>query len=585
MRDPIIVLKFGSSVLGSEADLPAAILEIYREIRRGHRVLAVVSAFGNTTDELLTRARESFGEPEPASLARLLATGEAESAATLGLALDQAGIPCEILDAARIGLRTRGPLLDSEPEDLARDKVRDILAQVPVAVVPGFLGRDTDGRCTLLGRGGSDLTALFLAQRLEAVECRLLKDVDGLLQVHPDGSLNWESRYATAHYDECLRVGGPLIQPKAVEFAARHQLSFGIARCGSSGGTLAGPFPSRFETVPARPRRLRVALAGLGSVGLGVYRWLQGLSDDFEVASILVGDPTKARPGGVPADLLTTEPKDLLTPAPDLLIEVIGGTDTAGYLIKRAIDQGIPVVSANKQLLALEPELLRTVTGCAPIARDAGSLTAAAAVGGSLPVLERTTLLAADEPIVAVEGILNGTCNYILDRMHTGLSLDTALGEAQDLGLAEADPTLDVSGLDCVYKLALLASTAFGQTIGPKEIVCEGLENATDLRLQETEDSEQIIKLVAEARREGGRIRARVGLRAITAEHSLADCLLERNRLVVETASGRRVVLDGRGAGRWPTTVAVLSDALAQRRRLCDPGLTASVSRREASAQ
>ena len=108
MSDPIVVLKFGSSVLTDESALPTVVLEIYREVRRGRCVVGVVSAFGSTTDDLIKKARSSFGQPDPACLARLLETGESVSAATLGMALDQAGVPSQILDPTQLALSTQG---------------------------------------------------------------------------------------------------------------------------------------------------------------------------------------------------------------------------------------------------------------------------------------------------------------------------------------------------------------------------------------------------------------------------------------------------------------------------------------------
>lgn len=560
MSDPIIVLKFGSSVLADESALPAVILEIYREIRRGRRVVGVVSAFGSTTDDLIRKALDRFGEPDPACLARLLETGEAVSAATLGMALDQAGIPARILDPGQITLTTRGGFRDAEPHSFAPEAIANVLDKVPVVIVPGFSGRRADGSPALLGRGGSDLTALFLAQGLQAEECRLLKDVDGLLKVLPDGTLDYSTRYATASYDECLRVGGPLIQPKAVEFAARHKLSFTIARCGSGEGTVAGPVTSQFETVNPKPRRTRVGLAGLGTVGLGVYRWLTGLKDDFEVTGILVKGSTRKRDDDVNQNLVTDSVEDFFATDPELLVEVIGGCGTAAKVVTRARALGVPVITANKMLLALDPALREAATG-----RDI-SVTGSASVGGSVPVLETVAALAAIEPIVAVEGIINGTCNFILDLMNNGKTDDEALQEAQALGLAEADPHQDISGMDCVYKVSLISATAFGQGPAPDQIVCEGLEQATEFRISAARQKGCELKLVARARRKGGAVEASVQLVALPPGHPLHGCRREANRLVVETATGRKVVVDGKGAGRWPTTVAVVSDILDRHR-------------------
>src|SRR5689334_16886476 len=159
----IKVLKFGSSVLRSEEDLSLAVHEIYREWRRGARVLAVVSAFGDTTDRLLARAESLCPEPEPSALAALLATGEATSAALLGLALARAGLPVKVLDPAQAGLLTDGGRLDAALISADIERLHEEL-QSAVVVLPGFVGRDAEGGATLLGRGGSDLTALFLAE-------------------------------------------------------------------------------------------------------------------------------------------------------------------------------------------------------------------------------------------------------------------------------------------------------------------------------------------------------------------------------------------------------------------------------------
>jgi homoserine dehydrogenase len=556
MRDSIVVLKFGSSVLADERDFPAVILEIYREVRAGRRVVAVVSALGDTTDELLSAARQSWDDPDPACLARLLETGEAQSAAKLGLALAQAGVPARVLDPVQIGLRTTDDFLDAEPLSFEAEVVRATLAEVPVVVVPGFSGRDSRGLPALLGRGGSDLTALFLARGLEADECRLLKDVDGLLRVHPDGKLDHGTRYATASYAECLRVGGPLIQPKAVEYAQAARQSFRIACCGSDAGTLAGPVPDRFEPV-IQPRGLRVGLAGLGTVGLGVLRWLTALAPAFRVTGILVRDGKRPRPEDVPAGLVTTSLDTLLASDPDLVIEVMGGTDTALQLLQRARLRGIPVVTANKQLLAVRPDL----------AVDDFLLAGSASVGGSVPALETVARLAEGSGVASIEGIINGTCNFILDQVNRGKSYQEALTEAQLRGLAEADPHLDVSGLDCVYKLALLAGRAFGQLIEPEDIFLEGLAGATSARVAAAHQTGAELKLVARAWSEDGQVQARVQLEEVMPDHPLSDCRQEKNRLVVTTLDCRRITVGGKGAGRWPTTVSVLSDVLDRKRR------------------
>jgi homoserine dehydrogenase len=137
--------------------------EIYRWYRDGHRVIAVVSAIGDATDLLLASARDLASEPEPYALAELLATGERAAAALLGVALDRVGVRARVVDPRTIGLLALGSVLDSEPVGVNREQLKSLLTEFPVLLVPGFFGYDEKKRLHLLGRGGSDLTAAFLA--------------------------------------------------------------------------------------------------------------------------------------------------------------------------------------------------------------------------------------------------------------------------------------------------------------------------------------------------------------------------------------------------------------------------------------
>jgi len=232
----VVVLKFGSSVLRTDRDLPAAVNEIYEWWLQGHRVVAVVSAFGNTTDQLTQCAYSVCEEPNPSLLAALLATGEASSSTLLGMALQQAGIPATVLNAEQAGLTTIGSVLDAELIRL--DKPR-LLAELQkgVVVLPGFVGR-ADGETTLLGRGGSDLTALFVANQLNG-RCALVKDVDGLYTSDPNTTT--ANRFVEVSYDTARKVGGSVVQIKAIDFAERHQLTFTVSGVGSDVSTKVGP--------------------------------------------------------------------------------------------------------------------------------------------------------------------------------------------------------------------------------------------------------------------------------------------------------------------------------------------------------
>ena len=222
----ITVQKFGSSVLPSRNDLGKAVDEIYRAVRQGDKVVAVVSAFGDTTDLLLEQARAFSAEPDMSGLASLVATGEATAASYLVLALDQAGIQAELFDAARAGLYTDGDPLDATPIALDVDKFRNTFSDASVIVMPGF-GRSATGAQTLLGRGGSDLTALFIADQLGGVRV-LFKDVDGYQGCGPKSGRQSGWRFENLSWDSALKIGGGVVQEKSIYFSRVRRLPFSV---------------------------------------------------------------------------------------------------------------------------------------------------------------------------------------------------------------------------------------------------------------------------------------------------------------------------------------------------------------------
>lgn len=263
MSSEIVVLKFGSSVLASASDIPAAVHEIYRWYRTGHRVIAVVSALGQTTNGLILQAADLTADPEPYGLAELLATGERAAAALLGLALSRVGVPGRVVDPREIHLTALGEPLDSEPTLVGQSKVQELLADTPVLVVPGFFGYDAHGRLHLLGRGGSDLSAVFLASATHATRCRLLKDVDGVYDIDPAQTADLPARrYATLDYATTLKEAACLIQPKAVRFLERFQGSAEVAAIGEDYESRVGPQENTLAEAPLRPPT-RVLLLGL----------------------------------------------------------------------------------------------------------------------------------------------------------------------------------------------------------------------------------------------------------------------------------------------------------------------------------
>lgn len=561
MRQLIAVLKFGSSVLRSEEDLPRVVDEIYRWIRGGHRVIAVVSALGNTTDQLFAKVR-SFGDCAGHVVAELVAVGETTSAALLGLALDRAGVPCVTLDAKRIGLETCGHVLDASPKRLNSAILLKALADCPVAIVPGYIGCAEDGSTSLLGRGGSDLTALFIAHQVNAGLCRLIKDVDGLYECDPAESIARPLRYRTIRWDEALELGGNIVQPKAIQYSQSHQLFFEVAALNSSLPTIVGPQSASFYSSESATSSVKVGLLGLGTVGAGAYQSLSSYPDLFELTAIAVRDISRPERAQL-QPLLTNDPWEIVNSDAEVIIELIGGEEPARSLIEAALRKGKHVVSANKLVFAKHGAELQL------IAEHCGvTLRYSAAAGGAVPMLEFVQQLAETDSLQSVRGVLNGTCNFVLDELAAGASFPGAVAKAQGCGFAEADPTLDLDGTDTAQKLALLARHGFGSELDCEQIEREGILNLDGQQVLELAGSGKALRLVAELIDTPSGLLATVRPQVIDADHPFAQLHAEQNCLICETVDGRQFVLRGRGAGRWPTTVAVTADLLELVREL-----------------
>lgn len=234
------IFKFGSSVLARPRDYPRAAGVIGAETARGRKVVAVVSAMGDATDSLLSAARSVTPAPPDALLGALLATGEEASVALLVLALAARRVRATGFNARQLPVRTRGTLCDADPVAVDAGRLRSALCDHDAIVFPGFVGVDVTGAPSLLGRGGSDLTALFLGHALGAAEIRLVKDVDGIFP--------WDPRRRRARkpfrevtWEQLRTIGGGVVQPKAVDFAERRGLCFRVAGLGGRGTRVGGP--------------------------------------------------------------------------------------------------------------------------------------------------------------------------------------------------------------------------------------------------------------------------------------------------------------------------------------------------------
>lgn len=564
MQTRLTVLKFGSSVLHSPAELPVAVHEIYGELREHRRVIAAVSAFEGVTDRLFAEASGLGLDTDPHAVAAHVATGEQEAAAQLVKALAEAGVPAAMIDPRDFSFCAQGDPLDASPcgVDIAVLEAR--FKQTPVLVVPGYYAADREGRIVLLGRGGTDLTALYLARNLNA-SCRLVKDVDGIYEHDPASSKVLPPRFERVSWEHALQVGGKLVQPRAIRFAQQHGQTFGVGAAGNVQTTLVGPGPDTFKALP-HLTPLRVVLLGLGTVGLGVYRYLRKRPDLFDVRRIVVRDPSKPREEVIPAGLLSSNVQDAAEVPADLVIEAIGGVEPAAHTIHTALLKGRAVVTANKAMIAARwREFAPFVAG--PDRR----LRFSAAVGGALPVLETLEALLSHDRIERVRAVINGTCNFILDALADGGSFAEAVKQAQVRGFAEADPRSDLSGEDAAFKLGIISSIAFGADLDLDGIERTGIEQITAQAVADVRQRDRSLRLVATVERTDAEampaLRLSVQPCELAADDFLAGACNEENRVEIFTAGGECVRLAGKGAGRWPTAVAVLGDVYAQVRQ------------------
>lgn len=554
MSNSITVLKFGSSILPVEAALPHAVHEIYRYVRQGHSVVAVVSAFAGETDRLLGHARRYGDSADASATAALTSLGEGQSVALLGLALDQAGIPMNILDSAGMGLRTLGPATDARPSGLDVENIKRALAQKPVLVVPGFIGRDDLGRITLLGRGGSDLTALFIAGQIGAQQCVLIKDVDGLYDKDPAEHTD-AKRFERVTYEDVLGLPEGIVQHKAVRYARDIGLKFGVGGMGQRVATWVWDGKSAIGREPARVKPIKVALAGAGIVGRGVYDRIAALPQFFEIVKVCVRDVKKHAKAGIPEKLLTSDIDSLLSGPADVIVETLGGLHPAKELIGGALQRGKHVVTANKAVLAAEFDQF---TG---ICRQSGArLLYSSSVGGGVPIIEAVRAAARRGRIASVRGVVNGTTNFVLGLLAQGIDFTEAIRRAQVAGFAEPDPSADIDGSDAAAKACILAREAFGHPIFPNQVKRMGIGHLTPNHAAQAQAQGGAIRLVAHITCPRGMTHATVAPLILPSDDPLAQVHDEQNCCVITLEDGSRTVVTGRGAGRWPTAESITAD-------------------------
>lgn len=333
-------------------------------------------------------------------------------------------------------------------------------------------------------------------------------------------------------------------------------------------------------------RDLRVALLGAGSVGSQVARLILEQSDELAarvgarltLAGIAVRDIDAPRDVDLPRELLTTDAESLVLSS-DIVVELMGGVEPARTLILKAIEAGADVVTANKALIAEAGAELADAAE-----RVGAQLTYEAAVAGAIPILRPLRESLAGDHITRVMGIVNGSTNYILDRMDRfGDSAEDAMKIAAELGFLEADPTLDVEGYDAAQKATILASIAFHTNVPVDSVYREGITKITAEQIEAAQQAGQVIKLLAIAERirsEDGTegVSARVYPALINRDHPLAAVHEGKNAVFVEAEAAGELMFYGAGAGGVETASAVLGDLVstAKRHVVGGPGIQVS---------
>ena len=315
--------------------------------------------------------------------------------------------------------------------------------------------------------------------------------------------------------------------------------------------------PSR-EPRPAR--HLRIAIFGFGTVGSSVARILvETKPEGLELTHVFNRRVARKRVDWAPASVVWSEDADaVLASDVDVIVELVGGLDPAGSWARRALEAGKSIVTANKKLIAyqgIELERLAAAKG--------GHLKYGAAVAGGIPVIPGLEQGMAGDRIERIQGILNGTCNFILSEMEKGAEFTKVLAEAQARGYAEADPTEDVGGFDARAKLTILMRLVLRAEVDPEEIVPRSLTTITPVDFSYARDLGCTIRQVSRAEQVEGRLAATVGPMLISLQSPLAWSQGMENMVIATGHYGGDVVFSGHGAGGQPTAVAVVSDLMA----------------------
>jgi homoserine dehydrogenase len=304
--------------------------------------------------------------------------------------------------------------------------------------------------------------------------------------------------------------------------------------------------------------KITVGILGLGTVGSGVAKLLTN-DPRFRVKWVAVRDKSKPRDVNLSGIRITDQPAEVVSdPETEIIIEVAGGITPVYELIKQAISNGKHVVTANKEMIARHGSEIFALAH-----RNNVTVLFEAAVGGGIPLISTLQRGLQANEIQSVAGILNGTTNYILTAMQErGQSFEDALGEAQQLGFAEADPTNDVEGFDVAFKITILASLAFGRFVDCRAVYRQGITQVSATDISMAREFGYRIKLIGLARRGVGCLDVRAHPMLVPIHHLLASVEGASNAIFISGSAVGEVMLVGPGAGQMPTASAVVGDLI-----------------------
>lgn len=307
-------------------------------------------------------------------------------------------------------------------------------------------------------------------------------------------------------------------------------------------------------------KKVKIGLLGIGTVGSGVLETLIKKDCGVEIKRIAEKDTNKIKwYPELPQELFTTDANDLLNdPEIKIIVELIGGVNYAFEFIKEAIKHKKHVVTANKDLIARHGKELFALAEANNVV-----IMYEAAVGGGIPIIMPLKQSLAANTITQIEGILNGTTNYILTKMDTeGSEFEDVLKEAQALGYAEADPTGDVKGKDAANKIAILASLAFNKNVDIDQVYIEGIDKITATDISYANEFGYKIKLIGLACNCGDEIDVRVHPMLVSKSHPISRIDGVLNAVAIEGEPVNRVMFSGPGAGKFPTASSVVGDIM-----------------------